>query len=119
MSNENNQYDFLSFPLVAAVALFDWIQSEQSTRRRASQCLSGGHPLLRSTRIQPAKKLQKTRPETKNFDPVLKLVQYAKEGHNALLALNLHQDTGRVPSAVNLQSLEHTLVRVHKASHAL
>lgn len=50
---------------------------------------------------------------------VLKLVQYVKEGHNALLYINRCHDTGHVPSAASLQSLEHTLIRVHKASNAL
>lgn len=42
-----------------------------------------------------------------------------KEGHNALLYINRCHDTGHVPSVASLQSLEHTLVRVHKASNAL
>lgn len=50
---------------------------------------------------------------------MLKLVQYVKEGHNALLYINRCHDTGHVPSAASLQSLEHTLIRVHKASNAL
>ena len=50
---------------------------------------------------------------------VMKLVQYVKEGHNALLYINRCHDTGHVPSAASLQSLEHTLIRVHMASNAL
>lgn len=50
---------------------------------------------------------------------VQKLIQYVKEGHNALLYINRCHDTGHVPSAASLQSLEHTLIRVHKASNAL
>ena len=50
---------------------------------------------------------------------MLKLVQYVKEGHNALLYINRCHDTGHVPSAASLHSLEHTLIRVHKASNAL
>lgn len=65
------------------------------------------------------KKLHKTRPASQNSEQVLKLVQYVKEGHNALLYINRCHDTGHVPSAASLQSLEHTLVRVHKASNAL
>lgn len=65
------------------------------------------------------KKLHKTRPASQNSEQVLKLVQYVKEGHNALLYINRCHDTGHVPSAASLQSLEHTLIRVHKASNAL
>lgn len=65
------------------------------------------------------KKLHRTRPASQNSEQVLKLVQYVKEGHNALLYINRCHDTGHVPSAASLQSLEHTLIRVHKASNAL
>lgn len=50
---------------------------------------------------------------------VLSLVQYVKEGQNALLYLNHCYDTGHVPSAHSLRELEYTLIRVHKASNAL
>lgn len=53
------------------------------------------------------------------LEQVQKLIQYVKEGHNALLYINRCHDTGHVPSAASLQSLEHTLIRVHKASNAL
>ncbi|CAM9393769.1 unnamed protein product [Ectocarpus sp. 6 AP-2014] len=46
------------------------------------------------------KKLHKTRPASQNSEQVLKLVQYVKEGHNALLYINRCHDTGHVPSAV-------------------
>ncbi|CAN0259554.1 unnamed protein product, partial [Discosporangium mesarthrocarpum] len=65
------------------------------------------------------KKLNKSRPQSHSSDQVKKLVQYVKEGHNALLYMNRCHDAGHVPSAASLLSLEHTLVRVHKASNAL
>ena len=53
------------------------------------------------------------------FHQVPKLEQYVKEGQNALLYINRCHDTDHVPSAASLHSLEHTLIRVHKASNVL
>ena len=53
------------------------------------------------------------------FHQVLKLEQYVKEGQNALMYINRCHDTDHVPSAASLHSLEHTLIRVHRASNTL
>ena len=45
-------------------------------------------------------------------------MRYVKEGHNALLYMNRCHNKGHVPSARSLHSLEHTLIRVHKAYRA-
>jgi len=47
------------------------------------------------------------------------LVKYVNEGQKALLYFNRCHDTGHVPSVPSLQSLELTVVEVHKASKAL
>lgn len=50
---------------------------------------------------------------------MLKLAQYVEEGKNVLRYMERCHNTGHVPSAASLPCLEHTLIRVDKASNEL
>ncbi|CAM9450194.1 unnamed protein product, partial [Phaeothamnion confervicola] len=64
-------------------------------------------------------KLRRTRSNAESStQQVKKLYQYVKEGHNAIQYMERCMN-GHVPSAPSLLSLEHTLQKVDKASHAL
>lgn len=65
------------------------------------------------------KQINEKTPVSQDSEQALSLARYVEEGHHALLYFNRCYGTGHVPSATGLQSLEHSFVRLRRASSAL